>query len=116
MQTIEMPGVETELRTLNYPLVNLRAAADAAAALQSAARTRQDDGVLATALTWASEVLNIGADTRTARVVASPKFLSHLRGWIHGLRQVATARPETGPALRSSQRCALLATTVRASL
>ncbi len=109
MQTIELPNLADELRTLPtegtarnrqlYNLIDSRAAEEANAALRDAAgRAIGQSGVLAGVITSAAGVL-AGDGTeqdRLREVIASPEFLSRLPEWVRELRELAASHPDTG--------------------
>lgn len=117
MQAIELPSLAEQARTLPasgaardrhvHRLIDLQAAADAAAALRTAAaRSRQDAGVLATTL-LAADTLFAGAAAdrglgdpasldRLRDGASSVDFLLLLPTFVRDLRQIASERPDTG--------------------
>lgn len=117
MQAIELPSLAEHVRTLPasgaardrhvHRLIDLQAAADAAAALRTAAaRSREDAGVLANPLRDADTLFaGAAADRgpgdpavldRLRETASSAAFLALLPGFVRELRQVASERPDTG--------------------
>jgi hypothetical protein len=107
-QTIAFPSLADDVQKLPargaarerqlHRLIDLHAAAEAAAALKAAA-AREPDGVLAAVLEAAGAVL-VGADEgardRLREAVASRELLSFLTDWARELREVASLWPDTG--------------------
>lgn len=112
MQVTEFPTLADHVRMLPAEgagrhrqlnrIIDLHAAAEAAAALQTAAaRSVHDAGVVRSVLTSAAAVLGGEVDDaavhdRLREAVVSPEFLSLLPSWITELREIASLRPDTG--------------------
>lgn len=111
MQTIDMPSLADQTRTLPpqgtardrqiHRLIDGRAAASAAAALQTAVTHSRDAGAFSTALTAAAAVLGGAAPDDPVRdrlrdAVTSPEFLTFVPRLIRELRQTASSRGDTG--------------------